>query len=376
MIICINKFMTINITKTDGTTLTQVADNTVNNTTTSLSLFGRGAPMTASLLDKNFVGLLENFASATAPTTPIDGQMWWDRTTQNMMIWNATTAAWQATNSNTLTSSLSTTSPTSPALGAMWYATDTNVLSVCVTAETSTVTAQWIDVSSPTGGATGPAGPTGPIGPSGGDTGPTGPTGPSGGPTGPTGPTGIGITGATGATGSTGATGATGATGMGSKIDIFEAIMTSSGTTSTLTWDMTGYSSVEISISTGWRTAGSSHSFNLHMGTSAPYSLPSGGYYSPVVNFSWAGSVAANGTSYSSSPYDTETVIHLIRSPIISTAKSSSTNWYGWYLKDSSYTLTPASIRMTGKTLTIVALNGEPIIAGRVRIVATQVAAI
>lgn len=326
--------------------------------------------MTASLLDENFVGLLENFASATAPRAPLDGQLWWNRSTQIMMIWNSAASTWQASNSNTLTSSLSTNSPAMPSLGSLWYATDTGTLSCCVAAATTTVGAQWVNVSTQSSGATGPAGPTGPIGPSGGPAGATGPTGPSGGPTGPIGPTGVGATGATGATGSTGETGATGATGQGSKIDIFEANLSSSATATTLVWDMSGYSSVEISVSSGWRTAGSTHSFNLHMGVSAPFSLPSGGYYSPVVNFGWVGFVAANGTSYASSAYDTETVIHLIRSPIAINGTLS--NWYGWSLKDGGYTMPPTSVRMTGQILTILALNGEPIIAGKVRIVATQ----
>lgn len=69
-------------------------------------------------------------------------------------------------------------------------------------------------------GPTGPTGRTGPTGPTGADgslghtgsTGPTGPTGPSGGPTGATGP--AGATGSTGPVGATGATGPAGATGL------------------------------------------------------------------------------------------------------------------------------------------------------------------
>jgi len=95
---------------------------------------------------------------------------------------------------------VSDTAPTSPAEGDLWYESDTSILFI-------RYNSYWVEA--------GVTGPTGPIGPSGGPTGATGPTGITG-PTGVTGATGTtGTTGATGQTGATGPTGITGPTGVG-----------------------------------------------------------------------------------------------------------------------------------------------------------------
>ena len=107
---------------------------------------------------------------------------------------------------------VSATAPGSPVQGDLWFSTETGLLyGYYVDANSS----QWLALSGPIGptGATGAVGPTGPAGATGaGATGATGPTGPSG-ATGATGP--LGPNGATGATGPLGPSGATGPAGAG-----------------------------------------------------------------------------------------------------------------------------------------------------------------
>ena len=57
-----------------------VSDNTLN-TETTLSLPGRFTTAYGQAISENFLHLLENFASATAPLRPVEGQLWYDNTT-------------------------------------------------------------------------------------------------------------------------------------------------------------------------------------------------------------------------------------------------------------------------------------------------------
>lgn len=56
-----------------------IEDNTINQDT-SLKLPGRNTTSYGSAIAENFLHLLENFASATEPSTPVEGQLWYDST--------------------------------------------------------------------------------------------------------------------------------------------------------------------------------------------------------------------------------------------------------------------------------------------------------
>ena len=56
-----------------------VEDNTINSVT-SLGLPGRNTTAYGTTIATNFLHLLENFASATQPSTPVEGQLWYDTT--------------------------------------------------------------------------------------------------------------------------------------------------------------------------------------------------------------------------------------------------------------------------------------------------------
>ena len=56
-----------------------IEDNTINQET-SLKLPGRNTTAYGSSIAENFLHLLENFASATEPGTPVEGQLWYDST--------------------------------------------------------------------------------------------------------------------------------------------------------------------------------------------------------------------------------------------------------------------------------------------------------
>jgi len=66
------------IVKSNGQVLTTIADGTINTTSSSLGLPGRNYAGYGQTLDTNFVHILENFASNTAPANPLTGQLWFN----------------------------------------------------------------------------------------------------------------------------------------------------------------------------------------------------------------------------------------------------------------------------------------------------------
>ena len=56
----------------------RVEDNSVNATTTSLTFIGKNFPDFSVPIGKNFLHLLENFASKFPPSNPVKGQIWYD----------------------------------------------------------------------------------------------------------------------------------------------------------------------------------------------------------------------------------------------------------------------------------------------------------
>jgi len=92
--------MAYTIVKSDGTVLATIPDGTIDTTSTSLGLPGRSFSGYGQAQDTNFVHQLENFAAATPPPNPIRGQLWYNTTTNTMLVCpadrEANAAAWLA----------------------------------------------------------------------------------------------------------------------------------------------------------------------------------------------------------------------------------------------------------------------------------------
>jgi hypothetical protein len=80
--------MTYTINKTDGSTLTQLVDGELNQTTTDVTLVGRNTSGYGQYINDNFVYLLENFANVTPPNNPIAGQLWFDTTENRLKVYD------------------------------------------------------------------------------------------------------------------------------------------------------------------------------------------------------------------------------------------------------------------------------------------------
>lgn len=82
--------MTYQITLSNGSVLTNIQDNTLDNTT-SLTLVGQNYLNYGTQIADNFVRLLENAANSVAPQNPLVGQLWFDTAHSQMKVWTGQT---------------------------------------------------------------------------------------------------------------------------------------------------------------------------------------------------------------------------------------------------------------------------------------------
>ena len=96
-----------------------VADETINNTSTSLTFVGKNYAGYGTYVANNFLHLLENFASPSSPSNPVQGQLWYDNANNQLMINNDGTNNW--TSASSVQKSI--TRPTVANIGDIWVDT-------------------------------------------------------------------------------------------------------------------------------------------------------------------------------------------------------------------------------------------------------------
>jgi microcystin-dependent protein len=118
--------MTYLVKFTDNTkTAITVLDSGLNSST-SVNFVGKNYSGYASVIAENFLHLLENFANGSAPTNPIQGQLWYSTTDSLLKVWDGTN--WNSTGS--VKKAQTTSPPTSNAIGDLWVDTTTKQLYV------------------------------------------------------------------------------------------------------------------------------------------------------------------------------------------------------------------------------------------------------
>ena len=113
--------MAYTITNSDGTTLVSIAPGTSDSTTTSLTLVGKNFPGYGQFLSENFVQLLENFASSSAPAHPQEGQLWWDKSSASNKILKVYMGSSTWKRISGATSSGTSPSTSYSAVGDLWW---------------------------------------------------------------------------------------------------------------------------------------------------------------------------------------------------------------------------------------------------------------
>jgi len=106
--------MSYTITKTDGTTITQIVDGSLDQTSTDLTLIGKNLAGYGIFINENLVKLLENFASTSQPSYPLTGQLWFDTTENRLKVYDGNTFK---VSGGTI---ISKTVPSSIAAGDIW----------------------------------------------------------------------------------------------------------------------------------------------------------------------------------------------------------------------------------------------------------------
>jgi hypothetical protein len=111
--------MSYNIVNADGTPLATVADGQVNTTSVSLTLIGKNYAGYGTFLNENFLYLLQNFSSPTAPQNPVGGQLWWKSDTRLLNLYDKITQSWKSISGAQSLSS----APLNPVAGDLWFDT-------------------------------------------------------------------------------------------------------------------------------------------------------------------------------------------------------------------------------------------------------------
>ena len=112
--------MAYKINNTFGTLLVSLADGTIDVATTHLTLIGKGYAGFGEKLNENLIKLLENFNNTSAPSNKIQGQLWYDKTNNQLNVY--TGAKFKPVGSPTP----STSQPTNAVLGDEWFDTTNN----------------------------------------------------------------------------------------------------------------------------------------------------------------------------------------------------------------------------------------------------------
>jgi hypothetical protein len=107
--------MAYQINKTDGTIISTIADGQIDENSTDLTLIGRNYSGFGEALNENFIKLLENFSSTSAPNKAIRGQLWFDSSENKVKVYNGLQFV------PVSSATVSSTQPSTLSLGDLWY---------------------------------------------------------------------------------------------------------------------------------------------------------------------------------------------------------------------------------------------------------------
>jgi hypothetical protein len=117
--------MAYTINKFNGEQLLVLDDGTID-TSTSVGLVGRNYVGYGEIQNENFVFLLENFANDAPPSRPLQGQIWYNNTSNLVYVYDGD--QWAIVGAAVY----SNTAPLNPAVGSLWLKTPENTLSIWI----------------------------------------------------------------------------------------------------------------------------------------------------------------------------------------------------------------------------------------------------
>jgi len=118
--------MSYNITLTNGTSLAVVADGQIDQLHTDITLIGKNSTSYGLFFNTNFVHLLENFASVSAPNYPLNGQLWYDSGERRLKVYDSVSKSFKGTSGTLVSASVPSTITTGDlwvdtANGQLWF---------------------------------------------------------------------------------------------------------------------------------------------------------------------------------------------------------------------------------------------------------------
>ena len=116
--------MAYEIRKSDGTVLLDLETGFVDAGSSSITFIGKNVSNFGEYQNNNFLHLLENFSANTPPANVITGQLWFDKSSRQLKVYDIN--SWKTL----ATVSLAPTSDSAQSAGDLWYNTGTKQLSV------------------------------------------------------------------------------------------------------------------------------------------------------------------------------------------------------------------------------------------------------
>lgn len=107
--------MPYTIKKYNGTPLVTIPDRTLDTTASSIKLPGRNYPSYGEPVVDDLIWMLENFAGANPPSSPVVGQLWYDAANSLIKVWSG--SEWVGTGKTLV----STSAPSVSVSGQFWY---------------------------------------------------------------------------------------------------------------------------------------------------------------------------------------------------------------------------------------------------------------
>ena len=118
-----------------GTVVATIADGTIDTTSTSITLLGKGFNNYGEIVAEDWVHMLENFSSPTAPSNAIRGQLWFDTVSSRLKINKSDTFGspdWEQVTQTIVSAVAPTPSTFDYGVGALWFDSVNGLLNISI----------------------------------------------------------------------------------------------------------------------------------------------------------------------------------------------------------------------------------------------------
>lgn len=117
--------MAYELTRSNGTTLLELEEGLVDSNTTSIKFVGKNVVNYGEIQNENFLHLLENFSNTVPPSSPIEGQLWFDSNSGFLRLKLYDGNIWHQ-----IPGVITNTTASNQTLGDLWFNTNSSQLFV------------------------------------------------------------------------------------------------------------------------------------------------------------------------------------------------------------------------------------------------------